>query len=347
MGNIIYAVAGEGYGHATRSKPIIDFLRRHHNVNVVAGGKALMYLRRFFPVSLIASTYLVYRNNSVSTCLTFLLNLIRAPLYLLSFLKMLCIMVMRSPDALVTDFEEWSTYAALLTGVPIVSVDNENIITNAKIDLPKHHRWNFAKAWIVTKCIIPFAHAIVIPSYFFPPLSNDRAMYINPIIRKEIARRKLTHGEHVLVSQTSSTNKQLLTVLKQFQRQHFVIYGFPREGKDGNLHFKRFDEQGYFDDLASAKAVIANGGFSLLSESLFLRKPVLSIPVTGQCEQIMNAHALERLGYGMIAHQASVAVLKKFFARLSTYREALKVLPRWDSSQELRKIEGVLKRVTA
>ena len=345
--NIVYALAGEGMGHATRSRAVIEHLKKRHRVCVFAGGKALPYLRRFFPVSWTASTHIVYRDNAVSDGLTFLLNLARLPLYAFSFLQILFVMLFRRPDALITDFEPWSCWAALLTGVPIISIDNENVITRATLSLPRHHRANFIKAWLVVWATIPSAHAIIIPSFFFPPLKSERAVYVAPIIRKEIAARKPIIGNHILVYQTSSTNQQLLDTLKRFARQQFIIYGFPREGAEANLRFKRFNEQEFFDDLASAKAVIANGGFSLLCEAIFLRKPVLSIPVTGQCEQVINAHYLEKRGYGMMAHQATSAVLKRFFARLPRQREALKALHRWQVPSVFTTIERVLNDITA
>lgn len=345
--NIVCAVAGEGMGHATRSRPVIAHLRKRHRVRVFAGGKALPYLRRFFPAFWVASTHIVYRDNAVSDGLTFLLNAARSPLYAFSLLRMLFVMLFQRPDALITDFEPWSCWAALLTGVPIISIDNENVITRAKLDLPRHHRSNFIKAWLVVWATIPAARAIIIPSFFFPPLKSARARYVRPIIRPEIAARKPKSGEHVLVYQTSATNQQLLNTLKRFPRQRFIVYGFPREGTDANCVFKRFNEQEFFDDLASAKAVIANGGFSLLTESLFLRKPMLSIPVTGQCEQVINAHYLEKLGYGMIAHQATPAVLQRFFARLPRKREALKKRSMWNLPSVFTTIEKVLNDVTA
>lgn len=48
---------------------------------------------------------------------------------------------------------------------------------------------------------------------------------------------------------------------------------------DGNLQFKNFNEDEFYRDLASCRAVITNGGFSLMTEALYLQKPILSVPV--------------------------------------------------------------------
>lgn len=42
---------------------------------------------------------------------------------------------------------------------------------------------------------------------------------------------------------------------------------------------------GFLQDLASAKAVMATAGFTLISESLQLGKPYLAMPMDGQYEQ--------------------------------------------------------------
>ena len=51
----------------------------------------------------------------------------------------------------------------------------------------------------------------------------------------------------------------------------------------------------------TARGVVTGGGFSLLSEAVYLGKPVLSVPLRGQFEQLMNARYLEREGFGICA----------------------------------------------
>jgi uncharacterized protein (TIGR00661 family) len=67
---------------------------------------------------------------------------------------------------------------------------------------------------------------------------------------------------------------------------------------EGNLTYRPFGEQSFIDDLASARAVIAGGGFTLMGEAVYLHKPMLAVPLEGQFEQVINARYLEKLGYG-------------------------------------------------
>jgi uncharacterized protein (TIGR00661 family) len=106
------------------------------------------------------------------------------------------------------------------------------------------------------------------------------------------------------------------------------VYGLRRDLKedlqDGNLTYRPFSEKGFIDDLRTARAVVASGGYTLMSEAVYLHKPMLAIPVEGQFEQVMNALYLEKLGYGMYAKQLTLDGLKEFLGRVPKCQEALK-----------------------
>ena len=66
-----------------------------------------------------------------------------------------------------------------------------------------------------------------------------------------------------------------------------------------------FSEPGFLEDLRTARAAVAGGGFSLLSEAVSFKVPLLSVPVAHQYEQELNARYLEKLGYGAWAAPSS------------------------------------------
>jgi uncharacterized protein (TIGR00661 family) len=61
---------------------------------------------------------------------------------------------------------------------------------------------------------------------------------------------------------------------------------------EGNLRYQPFGEATFIDDLASCRAVIAGGGFTLMGEAVYLHKPMLAVPVGRQFEQVLNARYL-------------------------------------------------------
>jgi hypothetical protein len=60
------------------------------------------------------------------------------------------------------------------------------------------------------------------------------------------------------------------------------------------------------DLLAQADALVINGGYSAVSEAIFLGKPVFVVPVAGHAEQFVNAHLVQDLGLGFVASEADV-----------------------------------------
>src|SRR5215472_7754189 len=74
---ILYGVVGEGMGHATRSRVILDHLvARNHEVQIVVSGRAHDYLKkRFEGVKNIWGFQFVYADNEVKNFRTVLLNL--------------------------------------------------------------------------------------------------------------------------------------------------------------------------------------------------------------------------------------------------------------------------------
>jgi len=95
------------------------------------------------------------------------------------------------------------------------------------------------------------------------------------------------------------------------------------DAEEGNLLYRPFSEQRFVDDLCTARAVVAGGGFTLLSEAVYLHKPVLSLPLRGQFEQVLNALYLERLGYGMHASEPSTEAIERFLDSIPACEEAL------------------------
>ncbi|HHY00261.1 MAG TPA: teichoic acid biosynthesis protein, partial [Methanothermobacter sp.] len=118
-------------------------------------------------------------------------------------------------------------------------------------------------------------------------------------------------------------NLRLLELLKELDDE-FVVYGFKRDEKDENIVFKTFNEDDFFKDMAQARAVISNGGFTLISEALYLGKPVLSVPVKKQFEQILNAIYLERLGYGEFHEELETEDVERFLSQLDKYQKNIK-----------------------
>jgi uncharacterized protein (TIGR00661 family) len=327
MANILYGVEGEGMGHAVRSKPIIQHLIKKHNVLVVAGDRAYKFFQKNLPkknIQKILSLNMVYVNNEVSNFGTLKLNLKRIPQARETIRKMKKIFLGFKPDIVISDFEPFTSKFAKRYRVPLISIDNMSISTRCNLEVDNKFRTIGAIDRAVILAFSGGADYYIITTFFYPKKDEikKRTYLVPPVVREEIQNTKPKKGNHVLVYQTSDTYQALLPTLKNV-KENFVVYGLHKNLKDKNLTLRDFNEDVFLDDLADCKAIITNGGFTLISEAIYLKKPILSIPVKKQYEQIVNATYLEKLKYGEFHEDISKEIVENFIKRLPAYEKSL------------------------
>jgi len=300
---ILYGVVGEGMGHAMRSRVVLDELTKRHQVQVVVSGRAYDYLQarasEHLAVKQIWGYSIVYEDNEVQNFKTLLQNVKGAvrgwPQNVRAYFDLA---EKFEPDVVISDFESWSYLFAKNHRVPLLSVDNMQIIprcTHAPEVLEGLGReLTLTKAIVKTK--VTGALHYYITTFFYPPVRKPDTTLHPPVLRPEILAARPEPGAHLLVYQTSTSNTQLTDIL-QASGLECRIYGLRRDLKeelvDGNLRYQPFSETRFIDDLRSARGVIASAGFTLMGEAVYLHRPMLAIPVRRQFEQVLNARYLE------------------------------------------------------
>lgn len=332
---ILYGVVGEGMGHATRSGVILEHLvKSGHEVRIVVSGRAAKYLEARHPGSVTEITGLTmhYEDNEVSRFKTALRNLkavVDLPDNLRSYLAMARDF---TPDAVISDFESWSYVFARGQRIPVISLDNMQIIPRCfhEQSVLGDDLTSFLLAKGIVKAKLPKCNSYLITTFFFPEVKKPRTSLHPPVLRPMVteAQARVRVDDHVLVYQTGANNPTLIEALKSHSQVPFRIYGMRREIKqdqtEGNLTFRPFSELGFVEDLATSRAVVAGGGFTLMGEAVFLGKPMLSVPLVGQFEQTINAAYLQKLGYGAYARQIDTSSLRRFLEQTEAFRENLR-----------------------
>lgn len=303
---ILYGVVGEGMGHAMRSRVILEHLLAHdHEVEIMASGRAKDFLeKRFEGVNKIHGLHMIYEENRVRPAKTLLSNVVTGaigvPQNIAAYFELITSF---RPQAVISDFESWTYLYAKTHRLPILSIDNMQIINRTRLPEPiiEGHQAEFqlTKAFIKSK--LPWCDEYFITTFFRPPVRKERTRLFPPILRPEILSANRRAGEHLLVYTTGEGNDVFADALAKTGLE-CRIYGMRRgiteEQVEGNLRFQPFSEDKFIDDLASCKAVIAGGGFTLMGEAVYLHKPMLAVPLARQFEQVLNARYLELEGFG-------------------------------------------------
>jgi uncharacterized protein (TIGR00661 family) len=341
MANILYGVNGEGAGHSTRAKEVISHLQeRGHTVHVVSFDRGLANLRKDFEVTEIFGWRLAYVNNQVRYRRTVARNLLTARRTAASVSRLKNLIDEREIDLVVTDFEPLSCHAGRSKRLPVISIDNQHCLTNTDVTYPRQYRRDASAAKIVTRLMVPRANAYLVTSFFAAQITRPNTFLFPPILRECILKAKPREGEHILVYVTSPA--PALEKLLASVRCSFVAYGFGREGQQGNVVYKKPSLDGFLADLVAARAIIANAGFSLVTEALHLGKPYLAVPVAHQFEQIFNAYYLEKAGYGAYWEGRNKERVESFLYNLPYFREKLAGYPRQRNDALFAKLDALI-----
>jgi uncharacterized protein (TIGR00661 family) len=323
---ILYGVVGEGMGHAMRSRVILDELTARHEVQVVVSGRAYDYLAKRASENLavrkIWGYSIVYEDNEVRNFKTALENVKGAirgwPENVRAYFEL---GEKFEPEVVISDFESWSYLFAKIHRLPVLSVDNiqmvdrcqhpPEIVEGLGADL------RLTKGIVRTKVARAFHYYIT--TFFYPPVRKPRTSLHPPVLRPEILEAKRERGAHLLVYQTSTSNTELPELLARSGRE-CRVYGLRRDLKEdvveGNVRHRPFSERGFIDDLRTSAGVLASAGFTLMGEAVYLGKPMLAMPVGRQIEQVLNARYLQAAGYGLCTESLTAERLGSFLERL-------------------------------
>jgi uncharacterized protein (TIGR00661 family) len=349
---VLYGVVGEGMGHAIRSKVIVEhLLREGHEVEIMASSRAADFMAKHFAqVHRIHGLHIIYEDNRVRRGRTIFSNVLAGSAALPKQIRAYFELIEDfRPEAVISDFESWAYLYAKTHRLPIVSIDNMQVLNRCKHDeeILEGIRTSFELTRVFVKSKLPFCDHYLITSYFRPPLRKPDTTLVPPILRREILDAEPTRGDHLLVYQTAEGHDALVPAL-QACGLPCQVYGMRRQlGEpvvEGNLTYQPFTETGFVEHLASARAVLAGGGFTLLGEAVFLGKPVLSVPVGGQVEQILNARYLEREGFGRYAPEADADAIAGFLCALPRHEDALARYHQDGNTETFQALDGLLDR---
>lgn len=343
MARIVYGVSGEGSGHTSRALAVIPHLiGKGHDVRVVGYDRSYRDLKDRFDVLEIEGLTIGQADNAVSISKTITENLARLPKgHRKSQELKQALFKEFDPQAVVTDFEPMTAYLANYFNVPLITLDNQHRMRYMDLSVPSRLAAGMHLTKAIIRAMIPRPDVSLVTTFHFSPVTNDRTFAFPPLIRSEVLAAAPRQGDHVVVYFTKGFER-FLRQLRDFDRETFLVYGQGKEGREGNLVFRPFSREGFVDDLASCRAVMASAGFTLITEALHLGKPYLALPTRGQFEQELNAVMLEEAGYGKGCFRLTGETVGDFLYRLPRYGDNLRGYRRSSGSELLGMLDELL-----
>ena len=320
MARLVYALAGYGRGHTSRALASASVLRaRGHSVTFCCGGPAQARLE-ILGERVVKVTPLphIIRGNRGSLPKTILTNV--RPFALGPDFGRLCERLdAERPDLLLADFEPFAPLAAGLLRLPVASLNHQQVVTETRYQVPGRYKLSAALTSAAIRVLTPLqAQHTFISSFYYPALKRPRrTTLLPPVLREAVLGLEPRRGEHVLVYFNGGQGLGRFLERLATLEARFVVYNVENpEVRPPNVQFKGVCDDEFLRDLATCRGVICTAGFNLLSEALFLGKPVLAVPNRGFFEQTLNALYLEREGLGQASFDGlpSQTALTKFLA---------------------------------
>ncbi len=347
MARILYAVAGDGLGHATRAHSVgAGLLDRGHDVLFISSMRGTAYLREHFPdrVEDIFGLHIHYRQGQALAIRTVVDNAWAAARRLPGTLGLIRDIMRRyRPDLLITDFEAFTAHMAGLLGLRWISLDNQHLLTHCDVEQPPGYWRDYLSTYITIRFYYAGARRYLITSFIDAPVHYAPATLLPPVLRPAVYRQESTVGSYLVAyAGACGSINQVRAALETYRGMDIRAYGFGITGQQGQVVYKPTSEREFLADLAGCAGVIATAGHSLVGECLHFAKPMLLMPIAHQYEQIVNAYHVQKMGAGRHVERLEAETISDFTQGLDRHRHAMDQRTPADLGQVLDAIEAEL-----
>jgi len=338
--NILYGVCGEGMGHASIASEVIPYLeRRGHKIKIFTFGKGESLLRGKDIFS-VEGLLISYEHGRVSHLKTAYSNMRNFPKNVLKIGKIQKVIEEFKPELCVSDNEPIVAQIAYWKKIPLISFSALNTFVFCDVKKPLAKKSSALLAKAIIRSIVPKADERIALSFFNETFEKKGVTFTSPVIRTAIRKLKPRKKEFV-IAYLAKSHDYLVKILEKID-ESFVVYGMDNPRKKENIVFKSTPET-FAQDLNKCKAIISNSGFSVISEAIYLKKPIFMIPIGGQYEQFYNCLVVQKKRIGEFSDKPSEEAIRFFLDNLDTYETNMKKI-KYDPDEPLRVIERAVRK---
>jgi UDP:flavonoid glycosyltransferase YjiC (YdhE family) len=312
---VLFLVNGLGLGNSTRCHAVMQRLMAHGTeIQVVTSGNGLWYFRSVTGIALHEAESLYYgvKDGRISIARTLGAAADFAGIVRRNARMIASVIETWQPDVAVAD-SIYTFRPFVRRRIPFVALNNADVVHQLyrRFAPPSSVRAQF---WCVEESDYLFHRWIpdlVISPTLDPtvPEVGGNVRRVGPIVRTGFSPGAARSGVNNVLVMLSGSRFGTAVAFKRIDWPFAIdVVGRPAPAHwDGpsaiRFHGKLLDNRALVEQ---ADIVVVNGGFSAVSESFSMRKPLLVIPVPNHAEQWINARTIEHLGVGMSAAEADL-----------------------------------------
>ena len=312
----IFIIQGEGRGHLTQALSFASLLRSqgHEILGAVVGKSQRRTLPDFFiqkigvPITLVDSPNFETDGIEKKILLgkTVWKNTLKLSLFWKSIQAIHKLLKEKEPDVIVNFYE-------ILGGIyPLFHKTNASIWVIGHQYLERHPAFTFAPNRPIEKFLFRMhtrltanrAHQQLALS-FLPKENTKEIKVVPPLLRPEIRNLQISEEGFFLAYMVNpGYAEEVIRFAKEHPNRTIKAFWDKKEAAEieyplPNLSFHKVNDQGFLEAMASCSGLVCTAGFESVCEAMYLGKPVIMVPVTGQYEQACNALDGEYSGAGL------------------------------------------------
>lgn len=281
---LLFGIQATGNGHLTRSTEMISELQKRADVDILISGTQCDLPLQIEPkYRLHGVSFIFGEKGGINLKKTWQSN------SLSQISKDLKSFDVLSYDAIVTDFEPLSAWKAKSAGIPLIGLSNQ--YASRYKGFP-HKQGVYPLGRGILRSYAPVDLPL---GYFYNSFHQN---IFTPPIPHELREAKTGNEDFTLVYLPARHHKHLLKIFSLFEQHNFIVFCKHTKTASSykNVDVFPLDNKLFRHFLLNCSSVITAGGFGVTTESIFLGKKLLVVPMKGQYEQKCNAEALKQLG---------------------------------------------------
>jgi uncharacterized protein (TIGR00661 family) len=285
---ILLAIQATGNGHISRAREVIPHLLQYGELDLLISGRqadvSLPYMIKYKKPGL---SYTFGKHGGID-----LVDSIRH-LRPIDFLKDINTFPVHEYDLVINDFEPVTAWACKLRNKLCIALSHQSSFLSPRTPRPPR------KDLFAENLFHHFAPASI--AYGFHFKAYDTFIH-TPVIRSDVRRLEPQNKGHITVYLPAHGDEILVRHLSQVKEVQWEV--FSKHSKSAysyeNVHIRPILNDAFTKSLASGDGLVTAGGFESPAEAIYLRKKVLSVPMSNQYEQQCNAIAMKELGVTVV-----------------------------------------------
>jgi uncharacterized protein (TIGR00661 family) len=304
--NILFVVHGNGNGHQTQAISLKEELEsRGHHVSkclLTSSGNTRqgnLLEKEFEDFGKIAGFELKYKKGVLDFPKTVLGNIVKFPRIVWAMNQINNMVHFYCPDLVVSFYDPIYQLAEKIYGlkVPYVSVGHMYMFEDRNFGFHEYDsRFSFLKIYNRLTCLD--AKSVYSLSYF--PSSNPNLNTVGPILRNSILNSEGSESDHHRFSgyfhHLCDAQKFSKSMEKYPAFSGTIFSNTKKKIQFSNTTILPIDKDLFVSEVSKSQIFVSSSGFESTSESLFLGKKILTIPIQNHIEQELNAKCLEEKG---------------------------------------------------